>query len=107
MPILGGFIASFFSWVAALFAMRVSVGVAAAGAFVVTLAAGVAAFQAAVFAVKSGLAAVASPAVVSALGYFIPSNVAACLGAMLLVDTICIAFEFWRGSLGFAIAIAK
>lgn len=107
MPILAGLVSSFFGMVASLLAARVSIGVAAAGAFLVTAAAGFAAVKAALWACAAALSAVAAPSIVSSLSYVVPSNLAACLTAMIFADTIFYTWDYWRQTLGVAIQLAK
>jgi len=107
MPILAGLISSFFGVVATFLAARVSIGVAAAGAFLITAAAGLAAVKAALWACAAALSYVASPSIVATLSYVVPSNLSTCLTATILPDTIVYTRDYWRETLGVAFQLAK
>ncbi len=107
MPLIAGLFANFFGFVAAILAKRLSIGLAAAGAFIATSAAAFALVKTAIAAVVTGLTAITPPAVALGAGYFMPSNLAACVTAILLADTIVVAYDYWRGTMGAAISLAK
>jgi hypothetical protein len=107
MPILAGVFANFFGFIAGLLAKRLTIGFAAAGAFVATSATAFLVVKAAIAGIVAGLSAVAPPAVVAAAGYFMPGNVSVCVTAVLLADTVVVAYDYWRGTMGAAIALAK
>src|SRR5438105_15961876 len=99
MPLLAGAVVAFFAFVAEILAKRLTVGLAAAAAFLATALAAWIAVKAAIAAVASGIAATLPSQYVLAISYFLPTNLAACLTAMLLADTIVTAYDFWRGNL--------
>lgn len=107
MPILAGVISSFFGWVAGILATRLSIGLSAAGAFLVTAGAAFVAVKAAFYAAAAALSAVAPPSLVTAVGYFLPSNLSACITAIILADTIRVSYDYWRQTLGVAFQLAK
>lgn len=107
MPILAAFLANFFGFIAGILAKRLTIGFAAAGAFVATSGVAFLAVKAAIAAIVTGLTAVAPPAVVLAAGYFMPQNISVCVTAVLLADTVVLAYAYWRGTMGHAIALAK
>jgi len=107
MPLLAGLVSGFFGMVATMLAARVSIGLAAAGAFLVTAAAGFAAVKVAIYACAAALSAVAAPSIVDTLSYVVPSNLASCITAMILADTIFYTWDYWRQTLGVAFQLAK
>lgn len=107
MPLLGGVIAAFFAFVAEHLAKRLTVGLAAAAAFLATAVAAWVAVKAAILAVAATISATLPSQYVLAMSYFLPTNLATCLTAMLLADTIVTAYDFWRGNLGTAAKLAQ
>lgn len=107
MPVLGGILTTLFGAIFAQLSARLSVGIAAAGAFVLTSAAAYLGVKVALATVSSGVAAALPPAVVAAAGYFMPSNLGSCLTAILLADAISASYEQWRSVLGTALSLAK
>jgi hypothetical protein len=107
MPVIAGLVSGFFELVASYMVARVSLGVACAGAFLATAGAAFVAVKAAFYAVSAGLSVVAPPAAVAAVGHFLPSNLAACITAIILVDTIRVTYDYWKQTLGVAFHLAK
>lgn len=110
MPVIGGFIASVFGWLFALFAKQLTLGLAAAAAFVGTSALAFAAVRFALIGVQAAIGSVAPPSmapVLMALSAFMPSNLSSCITAVLLMDTIATHYDYWRNNLPIAFQLAK
>lgn len=107
MPLIAGLLSSFFGMIAGVLARRLTIGIAAAAAFVTTTLAAYVAVKLAFAALVSGLTFVAPPAVIAGVGYFMPSNLAACLTAILIGDALISSWSYWRQTLGVAVNLAR
>lgn len=107
MGVFATFLATFFGYVAEFLMQRLTVGVAAASAFLITAAAGYLGFKSAIMALSAGLAVVLPPSTYALLSYCIPTNIYACITAILVGDAASAAWDYWHGNLHTAMALAK
>jgi hypothetical protein len=107
MPILAGILSTLFGSVFTYLAARLSIGVAAAGAFMLTSGAAFLAVKLALAAVSSAVTAALPPVAGAAAGYFMPHNLGSCLTAILLADAISTSYDYWKDNLGTAFQLAK
>jgi hypothetical protein len=100
---LSGLFAAFF----AVLAKRMTIGIAAAGAFIACSAAAFAVAKLALYALISGLAIIVPPGVVIGLTDFMPTHVTTYIGLILLAQTIVISYDYWTVNLKVAFELAN
>lgn len=96
MSILAAFLGQMFVWIFSIAAKKLAMGVAVAAAFVAVMAASYAIAKGAVMATAAVVGAYVPPSLLGPLSSFMPSNVTACLTAILLADTIITNWDYWR-----------
>jgi len=97
MPIFAGMIASTIGWFITYFGVQISTRAAIT---LGVLAVGTAAYlatKAAIFAIVAALGLVIPPAILTGIGYALPTNLPTCIAAIFLSDAIFEAYGFWQG----------
>jgi biotin transporter BioY len=107
VPILTGFLASVFAVVFGYLAKRLTLGLAAAAAFVASAGAAYLAVKAVLWVSMAAVGSVVPAGFLSMMMAFFPSNVAECITAVLLADTVVTHYDQFRAVLGNAFLIAK
>ena len=107
MPIFAGVVSSLFLSVFQFLAAKLSYNLAFGLAVAATSLAAIAAMRAALAAIWAVMPTVLPDAVVSGLGLIDPGNIGSSMAAVVFVDVICAAFDYWRMTAGLVIGASN
>jgi len=107
MPIFAGMISGLFLSVFQFLAAKLSYNLAFGLAVGATSIASIAAMRAALAGIWALMPTVLPDVVVSGLGWIDPGNIGTSMAAIVFVDVVCAAFDYWRMTAGLVIGASN